>query len=230
MSGRGVEAPEEEDAPSTSGQEDSIIFVLENASLETAHVGKTYQLLNADDHKQYLLRHGKDPSHYRPDIAHQALLAILDSPLNKASRIKAVFVRTAKNVLIEVNPAIRLPRTFKRFCGLFVQLLQTLSVRATNGPSKLLRVVKGPVTKYFPAGAERVGFSHKADLISGSLQSFVKELPPGKPVVFTVGGFAHGKIDVVYNDRMVSISEYPLSAACCIGRITNTLEWKWGIV
>lgn len=35
---------------------------------------------------------------------------------------------------------VRLPRTFKRFCGLFVQLLQKLSIRATNGPDKLLKV------------------------------------------------------------------------------------------
>ena len=49
-------------------------------------------------------------------------------------------MRTAKNVLIQVNPAVRLPRTFKRFCGLMVQLLQKLSIRATNGPDKLLRV------------------------------------------------------------------------------------------
>ena len=34
-----------------------------------------------------------------------------------------------------------------------VQLLQKLSIRATNGPDKLLKVVKGPVTKYFPPGA-----------------------------------------------------------------------------
>jgi rRNA small subunit pseudouridine methyltransferase Nep1 len=47
---------------------------------------------------------------------------------------------------------VRLPRTFRRFCGLLVQLLQKLSIRATNGPDKLLKVVKGPVTKYFPPG------------------------------------------------------------------------------
>ena len=41
MSGGGVEAPEDEDMPSTTGaQQANIIFVLENASLETAHVGK----------------------------------------------------------------------------------------------------------------------------------------------------------------------------------------------
>ena len=39
---------------------------------------------------------------------------------------------------------VRLPRTFKRFCGLFVQLLQKLSIRATNGPDKLLKVCWHP--------------------------------------------------------------------------------------
>ncbi len=53
---------------------------------------------------------------------------------------QAVYVRTAKNVLIEVNPQVRLPRTFKRFCGLMVQLLQKLSIRASNGSQKLLKV------------------------------------------------------------------------------------------
>ncbi len=41
---------------------------------------------------------------------------------------------------MQVNPQVRLPRTFKRFCGLMVQLLQKLSIRATNGPDKLLKV------------------------------------------------------------------------------------------
>lgn len=48
-----------------------------------------YQLLNCDDHATFLRKHGKDPALYRPDIAHQALLAILDSPLAKSGRLKA---------------------------------------------------------------------------------------------------------------------------------------------
>ena len=47
---------------------------------------------------------------------------------------------TNSKALIQVNPQVRLPRTFKRFCGLMVQLLQKLSIRATNGPDKLLKV------------------------------------------------------------------------------------------
>ena len=44
-------------------------------------------------------------------------MAVLDSPLNKAGLVQ-VYIKTAKNVLIEVNPKTRIPRTFKRFSGL----------------------------------------------------------------------------------------------------------------
>lgn len=49
-------------------------------------------------------------------------------------------MHTTKNMLIEIHPQVRLPRTFRRFCGLIAQLLQKLSIRATNGPDKLLKV------------------------------------------------------------------------------------------
>ena len=120
--------------------QDGYIFVLEKATLETAKIGKGYQILNCDDHANFLRRHGKEPADFRPDIVHQELLAILDSPLNKAGRVNAVYVHTQKNVLIKVSPQTRIPRTFKRFCGLMVQLLQKLSIRAANGPEKLLKV------------------------------------------------------------------------------------------
>lgn len=227
---KGLEAPAvEEEELATVFSSQGVIFVLENAILEAAKVGKGYQLLNFDDHKHFLQRHNKDPSLYRPDICHQALLAILDSPLAKAGKLKGLFVHTHKNVLIQVNPSVRLPRTFKRFCGLMVQLLQKLSIRATNGPDKLLKVVKGPVTKYFPPNCERVGFSHSSDTLV-TLRDFVAKLPDTTPAVFVVGAMAHGKIDVTYVDQMISISEYPLSAACCLGRITNSFENKWDIV
>ena len=69
-----------------------------------------------------------------------------------------MYIRTAKGVLIEVNPHVRIPRTFKRFSGLMgtkfrrlcreqanthlVQLLHKLSIRGVNGPEKLLKVIK----------------------------------------------------------------------------------------
>jgi hypothetical protein len=52
------------------------------------HLSQGYYLLNCDDHANFLRRHDKDPALYRPDICHQALLAILDSPLAKSGRLK----------------------------------------------------------------------------------------------------------------------------------------------
>ena len=57
--------------------------------------------------------------------------------------VQGLFVRTTRGVLLEIHPQVRLPRTFKRFCGLMVQLLQKFSIHATNGSSKLLKVSKG---------------------------------------------------------------------------------------
>ena len=202
---------------------------LENATLEVGKVGKDYALLNCDDHKSFLQRHRRDVSLYRPDICHQALLAILDSPLNKAGRVSGVYVRTAKNVLIEVNTKIRLPRTFKRFSGLMLQLLQKLSIRATNGSEKLMRVIKGPVTKHLPVGSLRVGFSFSAPQIR-PLKKLVASLEPDRKVVFVVGAISHGKIETPYVDEMISVSQFPLSAAQCLGRITNAMEDKYDIV
>ena len=54
---------------------------------------------------------------------HQCLMQLLDSPLNKAGLLQ-VYIHTARNVLIEVNPHVRIPRTFKRFCGLMGELSQ----------------------------------------------------------------------------------------------------------
>nr|XP_033513965.1 ribosomal RNA small subunit methyltransferase mra1-like [Nicotiana tomentosiformis] len=48
-----------------------IIFIIERASLEIAKIGKTYQLLNSDEHSNFLKKNNRNPSDYRPDIAYQ---------------------------------------------------------------------------------------------------------------------------------------------------------------
>jgi rRNA small subunit pseudouridine methyltransferase Nep1 len=77
-------------------------------------------LLNCDDHVGLMRKHNKNPQQYRPDIVHQELMAVLDSPLNKAGKVQ-LYMHTEKNVLVEINPKTRLPRTFKRFSGLMVR-------------------------------------------------------------------------------------------------------------
>ena len=70
-------------------------------------------------------------------------MTLLDSPINKAGRLQ-VYIQTARGVLIEVNPSVRIPRTFKRFSGLMVQLLHKLSIRSENSKEVLLKVIKTP--------------------------------------------------------------------------------------
>ncbi|KAG8070569.1 hypothetical protein GUJ93_ZPchr0006g41892 [Zizania palustris] len=204
------------------------IFVLERACLEVGKVGKTMQILNSDDHANYLRKQNRNPADYRPDIIHQALLAIFDSPLTKAGRLQAVYVRTEKGVLFEIKPYVRMPRTFKRFCGLMSQLLQKLSITAVGKREKLLNVIKNPVTRYLPVGARKIGLSYSADK-SVNLLDYVAKSSDDEPLVFVVGAMAHGKIDKEYSDDYIQICNYPLSAACCLNRICSALEHKWNI-
>ena len=112
---------------SVAGNGRELIVILDLASLETVKTKKgDYQLLNCDDHIAVMKRLNRDPQKYRPDIVHQEMMAVLDSPLNKAGKMK-LFVHTEKNVLIEINPKTRLPRTFKRFSGLMV-IINTCSL------------------------------------------------------------------------------------------------------
>lgn len=101
---------------STKKEEKRLIVVLEDANLETVKWGKGFGLLNVDEHANILRKHGRDFSTARPDITHQCLLMLMDSPLNRAGLLQ-VFIRTANNVLIEINPQTRIPRTFSRFAG-----------------------------------------------------------------------------------------------------------------
>ncbi|XP_062223491.1 uncharacterized protein LOC133922265 [Phragmites australis] len=204
------------------------IFVLERACLEVGKVGKTMQILNSDDHANYLRKQNRNPADYRPDIIHQALLAIFDSPLTKSGRLQAVYVKTEKGVLFEIKPHVRMPRTFKRFCGLMSQLLQKLSITAVGKREKLLNVIKNPVTRYLPVGARKIGLSYSAEK-SVNLFDYVAKSSIDETLVFVVGAMAHGKIDKEYTDDYIQICNYPLSAACCLNRICSALEQKWNI-
>ena len=132
-------------------EEKRLIIVLESANLESCKLGKEFSLLNIDEHKGLLAKNGRDFSTARPDITHQCLLMLFDSPLNRAGLLQ-VYIRTANNVLIEINPATRIPRTFKRFCGLMVQLLHKYSITAAESSVKLMKVIKNPITDHLPAG------------------------------------------------------------------------------
>jgi rRNA small subunit pseudouridine methyltransferase Nep1 len=93
-----------------------------------------------------------------------------------------------------------------------------------------VQIVKGPVTRYLPADAYRIGFSHKAPEVKNIFEFVQHECPEDRVIVFVVGCFAHGKVEAAWVDTEISISSYPLSAAQAIGRITHACEQRWQIV
>jgi len=207
-------------------EEKRLIIVLENANLESCKVGKEFGLLNIDDHKGLLSRSGRDFSTARPDITHQCLLMLFDSPLNRAGLLQ-VYIRTANNVLIEINPATRIPRTFKRFAGLMVQLLHKYSITAAETSVKLMKVIKNPITDHLPAGCRKILMSYSADGIKRPSQ-LVPESE--EPICIVVGAIAKGAIETDYTEENISISNYPLSGAAVCSKLCDAFEQAWGIL
>lgn len=187
--------------------------------------GKAHELLNCDDHTALLRKMNRDPGSCRPDITHQSLLMLLDSPLNRAGLLQ-VYIRTHKNVLIHINPQIRIPRTFRRFAGLIVQLLHKFSVRAGDSPVKLMSVIKNPVEDHLPVGCRKIAMSFSSKKVQNC-----RELVPAEesPIAIVVGAFAHGNVDVPYTEETISINNYPLSAALTCSKLCNAFEEVWGI-
>ncbi|KAH9465003.1 hypothetical protein MJO28_001314 [Puccinia striiformis f. sp. tritici] len=188
-----------------------------------------YTLLNCDDHQSILARMGKDIAATRPDITHQCLLTLLDSPVNRAGRLQ-VFIHTSAGVLIEIHPSVRIPRTFKRFSGLMVQLLHQLSIRSTTGKEKLLKVIKNPISDHLPPNSHKITLSFDAPPVKVS--EYVTTIPSDKHLVVFVGAMAHGDDDFADHlvDEKIAISQYSLSASVACGKFCCAVEDHWGIL
>jgi len=222
-----------------------IVVVLEQCALELVQPRKgAAELLNADEHKTILAKNRRDISEVRPDITHQCLMALLDSPLNKAGKL-LIYLHTAQNVLIEVHPSLRIPRTFKRFAGLCVELLQRNKIRAAGANETLMKVIANPINKYLPPGSRRFGLSvngrsvRMRDFCAG-LESEAKgpqasKGDAAKPVVFAIGAVAHSdpvseqQFGAEYIEERISICPWGLSAAYCCSKVANEFENLWDI-
>ncbi|CDW84198.1 nucleolar essential protein 1 [Stylonychia lemnae] len=199
-----------------------LVVILEQATLEIAQTKRGIELINCDDHEKLITKMKRSPEDFRPDIAHQ------------------IYIRTSKNVLIEINPQIRLPRTFKRFSGLMAQLLTKQRISApvlesqsrSNNDNFLMKVIRPPISSYLPKGAKRIGMSVKGKLVN--FRQHVREAldVQDKPVIFVVGCTSIGNptVDLEYTDDTISISHYPLSAQCVCSKICNTFTDFWNIL
>lgn len=162
-------------------------------------------------------------------LCFQCLLTLLDSPINKAGRLQ-IYIHTAKGVLIEVSPTVRIPRTFKRFAGLMVQLLHRLSIRSVNSQEKLLKVIKNPITDHLPPNCRKVTLSFDADVVR--VRDYVDTLGGSESICVFVGAMAKGKDDFAdaFKDESISISNYSLSASIACSKFCHACEDAWNII
>ena len=207
-----------------------VIILLDQASLETVKNKRgIYELLNCDDHRDLCKKKlRKDSNLFRPDILHQELLALLDSPVNKGGLLK-VYIQSTKNVLIDVHPSIRIPRTYKRFASLMVQLLHKMKIKAGNDSMTLLKMIKNLFSQHLPAGTRCFGFSCEGTLYSPI--ALAKTIVGLDPETSSTQRSGHITIeDHPYIEKMLSISSYPLSSAAALSRIMGGIEHHWGVV
>jgi len=159
----------------------------------------------------------------------QCLLTLLDSPINKAGLLQ-IYISTALGVLIEISPTVRIPRTFKRFAGLMVQLLHRLSIRSTTSSEKLLKVIANPITAHLPPNCRKVTLSFDAPVVR--VRDYIADLGEGESVCVFVGAMAKGKDDFAdgCKDDSISISNYTLSASVACSKFCCAAEDVWDIV
>jgi len=154
---------------------------------------------------------------------------LLDSPINKAGKLQ-IYILTAKDVLIEVSPSVRIPRTFKRFAGLMVQLLHRLSIRSTNSQEKLLRVIKNPITDHLPPNCRKVTLSWDEEVVR--VRDYVESLGDDESICVFIGAMAKGPDNFAdqYVDQKISISNYSLSASVACSKFCHAAEDAWNII
>lgn len=133
-------------------------------------------------------------------------------------------------MLIEVSPTVRIPRTFKRFAGLMVQLLHRLSIRSTTSQEKLLKVIANPITDHLPPNCRKVTLSFDAEVVK--VREWVAGLAKDESVCVFVGAMAKGKDDFAdgFKDESISISNFTLSASVACSKFCHAAEDVWDIV
>uniref|UniRef100_A0A803LZJ9 Uncharacterized protein n=2 Tax=Chenopodium quinoa TaxID=63459 RepID=A0A803LZJ9_CHEQI len=101
----------------------------------------------------------------------QALREILDSPLNQAGMVGAVYVKTDSGINFEVKPC----------------------VRAKDSGEVLLQVLKKPAEQHIPENAQIIGLSYSSEKVV-DIEDYLSATKDDSDLVFVVGTMVHGKV------------------------------------
>jgi rRNA small subunit pseudouridine methyltransferase Nep1 len=165
----------------------------------------------------------------RPDIIHNTLLQILETPLNWENQLR-VFIHTQDDYVISINPQIRLPKNYIRFIGLIEQLFAEKQVPQRG--DALMKIEKGTVqsliTRIRPS--QVLGFSvlGQPTLMRTAAKDAGKIIDP---LVF-IGGFPRGHFSNETRHVLNStfkVDRASLDAWVVAGRFVYDFEWVIGV-
>jgi rRNA small subunit pseudouridine methyltransferase Nep1 len=177
-------------------------------------------LLDRSFHHSAMARLKDSEKRGRPDLVHGALLSVTGTPLYLAGLVK-LFVHTYGDVVVDVAPKTRIPKSYLRFRGLMEQVLLGQGDKLVRArPSNLHELVKKVVGPDIAIGLSVQGRKMELEDLAGRLMS------ADNPCVI-VGGFPHGHftpetLSVV--DELVRIHEMPLEAHVVTSRLLYEFE------
>ncbi len=163
----------------------------------------------------------------RPDIIYHLLAVVMESILNKKGGMHT-WIHTRNNLILEISPDTRLPKSYNRFAGLMEDLFEKGEIKYEE--KTLLKIHNGDVKKMIElAGAEHLKIlSPKGDMTS------VSELvnPEIKDASFLIGGFSEGDFisDVYGISESYSIFEEELTIWSVAMEIIAQYERKFGFI
>ena len=182
------------------------------------------QLLDNALHHSAMINLSNYEKRGRPDLVHISLHSILSTPLCKTGHLK-IFLHTVNDLVIQVDPSIRLPRNYTRFVGLISQLFEIGQV-PPNGFSllsmrrrtmkQLLDEIKPKYTILFSETGQEV-----------ELMNFMCEAIDRIPLAVIVGGFPHGNFsEETYHcaNETIAISKILLDAHVVVSRVIYAYE------
>ncbi|MEM0026516.1 MAG: 16S rRNA methyltransferase [Ignisphaera sp.] len=165
----------------------------------------------------------------RPDIVHTSLLIALSSVLNRAGLLR-VYIHTINNLIVHVDPRVRIPRNYNRFVGLMEQLLIEKKV-PPNSQKPLLLVEEKRLDEFIKENRfDYVVLLHeKGELIKPSVFGEIigSKMAKGEKTCIIIGGFQRGDFEqftLSLTENKVAIYKQPLETWTVLSMVIHSIE------
>ncbi len=166
----------------------------------------------------------------RPDLIHVTLLNLLESPLNRKGLLR-IYIHTVNDIVLFMNPKIRLPKNYNRFIGLMEQLFKNgkvppdarhpLIILKNLSLSDLIKKISTKEPILLSERGKRIRFRKL-------VQQLVKDRAP-----IIIGGFQHGDFsEETYSltDKVYSVYEESLPTWTIASHIITLYEDELNLI